>query len=232
MLLIHGAYHFGKKKVGARKDFCGACERESLSELWRSFDCLHLFWIPLLPMGRHERWACTLCNQDPRKRTKTRKGFKIAGLFVIAFVLIATFAADVDPKEAATIWAVRVAFALGFLGLLYSVLKKPPLVPEDERRQRVTPLSWTTCLYCRGPLSTEPNLHCPTCQIRVYTDERAVPPPEYRSIIARLTKSGEPLFRTASESDLAQLRKFKLPEPVITFYRHCEPAQVVENPKP
>jgi hypothetical protein len=229
MLLIHGAYHFGRRKIGVRKDFCGACEREGVSELWRSFDWLHLFWIPWLPLGRHERWICTLCNQDPRKRTRTRKGFKIAGLFVLAVMLVSMFTVEVDPKEAVTLWVGRIAVAVGFLGLLYSVLKKPPVVSEDERRHRVTPLSAVSCFYCRGPLVAEPNLHCPTCQIRVYTDERAVPPSEYRAIIHRLAGAGGELFRAASESDLAKLRALRLPESVVAFYRHCEPASVVEN---
>src|SRR6185369_10096979 len=176
MLLIHGQYHFGRRKVGARKDFCNACERECLSESWRSFDCFHLFWIPFIPLGHHERWRCTLCNQDPRKCYKTRKGFKIAGLFALAFILLITFAADVDPKEKGTIWGMRIVSGVGFLGLLYSVLKRPPSLSDDDRRKQVVALSTETCVYCRGPLTGQPHLHCPSCQVRICTDGRPTPP--------------------------------------------------------
>src|SRR5712671_2886084 len=117
MVIIHGQYHFGRRKVGARKDFCNACKRECLSELWRSFDCLHFFWIPLLPVGTHERWLCTLCNQNPRK-IQTRKGFKIAGLVASGLMLV-MFSFDRETKERGTIWGARLALAVGFLALLY-----------------------------------------------------------------------------------------------------------------
>jgi hypothetical protein len=65
---------------------------------------------------------------------------------------------------------------VGFLGLLYSVLKRPPPLSEDERRKQVVALSTDTCVYCHGPLTGQPHLHCPSCQVRIYMDGRAAPP--------------------------------------------------------
>ncbi|MGZ4962353.1 MAG: hypothetical protein ACXWKG_13760 [Limisphaerales bacterium] len=169
MIILHGKYHFGLRKIGARKDFCNACESESLTELWRSFDCGHIFWIPLLPLGSRERWLCTLCHKDPRARYKTGRMVQIAGLFVTAIFLAAMFIADWKPDEVRFMWGARAFFALALLGFLYSVFKRDPTVTEDERRNAVVPLSPDTCLYCHSTLATQPYIHCPTCQVRIYT---------------------------------------------------------------
>jgi hypothetical protein len=230
MLLIHGAYHFGRRRVGARNDFCNACERVALAELWRSFDCLHLFWIPLVPIGSRERWLCTLCKQDPRKNYTTRKGFKIAGLLVVALLLFCTFfTGDLDPKEKSGIWIMQVVLGLGFAGLLYSVLKKPPPLSVDERRARVVPLSMETCSYCHGPLRYQPQLHCPKCQIQVFNEPRTPPAPEYGPLVQRIREQAGEVFWPASEADLATLRRFGLPEPIIAFYGRFAPKTVIEN---
>src|SRR4051812_25501175 len=192
MFIVHGQYHFGRKKIGAQNDFCNACERECLSELWRSFDCFHLFWIPFLPLGRHERWRCTLCNQDPRKCYKTRKGFKIAGLIALAFVAVVMFAAKPDPKEKGVLWGVRIFASVGFVGLLYSVLKRPPAVSEDDRRKQVAPLSAQTCIYCRGPLTSEPYVNCASCQVRIYTTAPPAAPRYPEKEIEAVLSHGDP----------------------------------------
>lgn len=169
MIIFHGRYHFKLCKIGARKDFCNACERECLSELWRSFDCAHIFWIPLLPLGSRERWLCTLCHQEPRARYKTGKLFKVAGLFAAAVFFAAMWAAEWKPDEVKFMWGARVFFALAFVGFLYSLLKRKPRVTDDQRRKAVDPLGTIVCLYCGGVLVGEPHLHCPRCQVRIYT---------------------------------------------------------------
>jgi hypothetical protein len=171
VLIIHGKYRFGRRKIGARKDFCNACERECLSELWRSFDCGHLFWIPLLPLGFRERWLCTLCQRDPRARYRTGKAMLVAGMIAAAFFLAALSIYTPKPGEmdASSLWGTRIVSLLAFIGLLYAVLKPGPAVPEADRRKAVTPLSTRTCLYCRGPLTSQPHLRCPSCQVRIYT---------------------------------------------------------------
>ena len=171
MLIIHGKYRFGRRKIGARKDFCNACQRECLSELWRSFDCGHIFWIPLLPLGFRERWCCTLCHRIPRARYRTGKPMLVAGLIASAFFLAAMSMSKPKPGEmdANFLWGARIFFLLAFLGLLYFVLKRGPAVPEADRRKADVPLSTKRCIYCGGPLTGKPHLHCPACQVRICT---------------------------------------------------------------
>jgi hypothetical protein len=147
----------------------------------------------------------------------------------LATLLVSLFTIDVEEAGPAFMWGVRIAVALGFVALLYSVLKRPPAVSDDERRKTVVPLSSETCVYCKSALVSLPNLHCPICQIRIYTEERATPAAVYRPIVERIRGKMGGDFRPASESSLAALRRLRLPGPVIAFYGQYEPASTIEN---
>ena len=103
---------------------------------------------------------------------------KVAGLVASAIFLAAMIVTKPNPAEldAGFLWGLRIFFALVFLGLLYSVLKRNPVVTEDARRKAVVPLGINQCVYCKGPLQSQPHLHCPACQIRVYVE---IPPRTY-----------------------------------------------------
>lgn len=167
--ILFGTYRFGLKKIGVRKDFCNACKRECVAERWSSFNCGHIFGIPLLPLGPRKRWCCSLCGRDPRARYKTRKGFKIAGLFVLALILASVWFTRVTPEVQNTVWGGRIVLSILFLCLLYSVIKRPSLVSEEERRKAVVPLCADSCFYCGGSLASQPHLHCPSCQVQICT---------------------------------------------------------------
>lgn len=130
MLIIHGTYHFGKKKLETREDVCNSCERLRIIELWRSFNVFHIFWIPLIPLGSHSRWKCAVCHNDPHARYKTSKPMKIAGLFALAIFLVSLCSVEPKPDEVAFMWGARIVLSLAFLGLLYSVLKRTPVPSE------------------------------------------------------------------------------------------------------
>ena len=51
MILIHGVYHWRPTPVAFRNDYCIPCRAERTSIQVRTIDVLHLFWVPLLPLG-------------------------------------------------------------------------------------------------------------------------------------------------------------------------------------
>jgi len=172
MLLVYGKYHFGRTKVGVRNDYCNACEEECLAEQWRSFDCGHIYWIPLIPLGTHHRWYCAECRQDPRARYKTSfKSLKILGLVAVAILLLAFFLISPEGGDAAMILGMRIVLTLAFLGLLYWTFKGSSggnLLNQDKRLA-LAPLSANVCVYCGGELANDAYLHCPACDVRIHT---------------------------------------------------------------
>lgn len=249
-MIINGIHHFGAVKIGIRKDYCNYCERECVAEEWRSFDAWHLFWIPVIPLGRRRRWLCTLCNQDPRARYRTGTWMKVAGAVVLALLAWSSYSLPVEPGKAFGTWAVRILFTLGFFTVLLSLIPSQE-VTEADGRAGITPLDAEECFYCHGPLKPEPDLHCPACKIRVYTEmlppkladeiagkkddadeEPLLPPrpaPEFAAIFAELKAVCKGDFCSLDEKEIKLLSDLKFPEPVLSFYRGCCPEWQVAN---
>jgi hypothetical protein len=174
MVILFGTHRFSPKKIGVRKDFCGACERECIAEQWQSFDCGHIFFIPVLPLGTRARWRCSLCGKDPRARYATNRPLRIIGLFVLPLFFLPMLFVHSDhvtetPGEAYAPYIVAALFGLAWVYLLYATFFKRPGPSVDQRRGAVTPLSTEVCFYCHGELRNDPYCHCQTCGIRVYT---------------------------------------------------------------
>ena len=173
MIILYGTHRTGLKKIGARKDFCNACERECVGEQWRSFDLGHVFFIPILPLGTRERWRCSLCGKDPRARYTTSKPLRIIGLFVLPVFILPVFLVHDDtpptnPGEAYGPYVIAAGVAAVWVYLLYSTFfRRDSGPPEDQRRAAVVPLSTDSCPYCHGPLTGAPDYRCPSCDIRI-----------------------------------------------------------------
>jgi len=184
MLILFGTHRFNTKKVYARKDFCNACKSECLTEQFASFDCGHIFFIPLLPLGTRKRWRCSLCGKDPHARHETSKPLRIIGLFILPIFCTAPLAVVLDghmrkdPGDVQASYIMAAAFGAAWLYLVYlTFFKKSSGVSDEERRALVTPLATDICLYCRGPLATQPTCHCPACGVQFDAIPISSPPP-------------------------------------------------------
>lgn len=167
MLIHYGIHRFGLKKTGVRKDFCNACHGECIAELYESFDWGYIFYIPLVPLGRKQRWLCTLCHQNPRGRYTTGKFTRIISLFLLP-VLIYCFL-TMGGVSQSMLFICGVLF-VAWLSMLYKTIK-PKQEPNDaERRREIIPLSREACFYCKGLVSSDHNPHCSPCNISIYTD--------------------------------------------------------------
>lgn len=165
MLIIHGIYHWKPRRIAFRRDYCRSCEAERLSTLVRTFDVLHVFWIPVLPIGVWSRWFCTHCGERPHAATRTRRGFKIAGILAMALMTLASWAVPVDvPKEDAwLVWVMRIGFPLALVGLAVSAFRQPPEPRLKMHLAAVRPFEGWSCPLCGGHLLNIPEWHCVSC---------------------------------------------------------------------
>ena len=179
MTIIYGTHRFGLKKTGACNDFCNCCEKECLSEEWQSFNCGHVFFIPVLPLGTKKKWKCALCGNDPRGRYKTSKFMQVLGVIFLPImfapaVLIAwrrfvSPAPSGELEPMTSVYVVGGIFGAVWLSLVHSVFfAKKSSAKEDERRGAVVPLDTAKCHYCQGALSPGPEIRCVPCGVRVY----------------------------------------------------------------
>jgi hypothetical protein len=165
MLIIHGTYHWRPRRTAFRNDYCRSCEAERLSVLIRTFDVLHVFWIPLLPLGLWSRWFCTHCGSRPHAAVHTRRGFKIAGVLALALFALVVWAVPAQEvkDDAWIIWVLRPGLPLAAVALAVSTLRQPREPNFSQRLAAVTPYEGWDCPLCGGQLFNVPKWHCPNC---------------------------------------------------------------------
>ena len=168
MYLIHGVYHFRKRKIGLKKDFCNKCGNERVVELWRSFECGHLYGIPLLPTGWHSRWKCSRCGSKPDGRYRTGKGTLIAGAIALLSLLPILVLAAQGDEDAWVMRGMGIVFGIAGCVVMYIAFKRKP-IDESALRNSIVPFDVNDpCPDCGKPLNADPYLHCANCKILIY----------------------------------------------------------------
>ncbi len=166
MFVVSGIYSFFPEAVAFRNDFCLSCEDERLSLQIRSFDVVHIYWIPMIPLGFRKAWACRVCGNSPHDATKTRLGFKKAAVVVAGIGASVSWIAPAAGDESATVWIARLFLTLGFLAAIRWVTHHQPSVSLDEHLSHIEPYSAPSCPLCGNELFSMPERHCPGCGVR------------------------------------------------------------------
>jgi hypothetical protein len=166
MHIIAGVYHYRPRRLAFRNDYCLACGRPGRSVQSRTFDVLHIFWIPLLPLGLWKRWLCAACGREPHLYPGTRRSFKWAGLVVVLFFSAAFWAIPVDPDFFAGSWVIRIAGPLGAILILAHLLRTPRDPSLRQLLSTVPPASDTACPFCGVTLLiSSTGCACPLCGV-------------------------------------------------------------------
>ena len=131
-----------------RNDYCLSCEQVRVANQYRSFDVIHLYYIPLIPLGFRGHWFCTICGRNPRARTRTGKG-----VVIFLAVLVGLMAAGFYCFT----------FRYNFNPFLVRILKPP--IDLKAMLKTVPPLSTEVCFFCGCPLDS--NGYCSVCEIRL-----------------------------------------------------------------
>jgi hypothetical protein len=158
-MLIYGSYKFRPTVTGYRSDWCNVCKKEVVSYQYRHLYIGHIFWVPLLPLGRYKIWRCTQCKLDPRTRVQTSMGFYIGGIIALLLMLALLVFRDVS-QERTTQFGLIAACIVGIAALSFGLrrrLREPPISHE------VKPLAGSTCLLCHTPLPGGEEPICSNC---------------------------------------------------------------------
>jgi len=148
MFLILGINRFAPKRVGFRNDYCLSCKKGRLSEQVRFFAAIHLFWIPLVPLGFWKRWYCTFCGEDPHRQLGVRRSLKILGAIILALIALAGWLTPVGAEDYTVTWGLRIVATGLFLLSVWSVVthsKEPTL---KQRLAELNPMGFTDCPLC------------------------------------------------------------------------------------
>ncbi len=166
-MIIHGSYHWFPKTMAFRRDYCRNCEADSTSLLIRTLDVFHIFWIPLLPCGMWSRWFCSACGRRPHINTRTRKGYKIAGLVVLALMCLAFWFPGIQTEmELPVLWAFRLGLPVAMVALAVSLYRHGEQPHFKRRLAQVVPHTEPSCLLCGGILIIGTPSQCISCGVK------------------------------------------------------------------
>ena len=174
MLILHGTYHWWRKLVGYRSDYCLTCGAERVAFQHRTFDVHHIFWLPFVPLGLWKRWHCAVCGNDPHASQRTRTSLKWAGVAILVLMSVSGWAVSPSekPEDAAFIWGMRLGGPLATIWAIWATIKSPPDVNLKEKLRAIQPIVDVTCPVCKvALLPSEPAWQCPQCGIK----RRALP---------------------------------------------------------
>jgi len=166
LFIVYGVYHWMAKRVAFRNDFCLACGAARRAVQVRTLDVGHIFWIPILPAGFWKRWVCTVCGRDPHVTTKTRRGFKWAGLVILVIFAATFWIMPVEPDAVAVFWGLRIAGPVGVVLLLRHLLQTPKEPTLKARLATIQPAADTVCPFCGAQLLVlGSQCSCPVCGV-------------------------------------------------------------------
>jgi hypothetical protein len=153
------------KRVAFRNDYCLGCGEARRAVQVRTFDVGHIFWIPILPTGFWKRWVCTVCGRDPHVTTKTRRGFKWAGLAILVIFSVA-FWFPPEPDAVTVYRVLRIVTPVGAALLLRHLLRTPKEPTLKARLATIPPAADTVCPFCGAQLlMLGSQCSCPVCGV-------------------------------------------------------------------
>jgi hypothetical protein len=167
MFLIFGIKRFGHKKVGYGKDFCNSCQNEAVVERYRWFSWIHIFFIPLIPVGYYSHTRCTICTNDPNAKVRTPIWQKGIFLIVIAGLNWVLYQDGLLTNLSYGL-VIKLISMLMFIGCGYWIYKGRNEVSKKERRKQLTPVDQKTCIMCEGDIVVAKKTTCSRCKLEVF----------------------------------------------------------------
>jgi hypothetical protein len=155
-MLIHGTYCFAPRRHAYRNDYCLSCDAVRVAEQVKTLDFIHVYFIPLVPLGRRKHWKCSVCGNNPHERVKSTQGFKVLTAF--AFGLFAAFGWALailmmarGGGAPADLFGFIAVMTLCFIAALLWCRAKPTTNLKHQL-PHVPPLPADICIYCGGGL--------------------------------------------------------------------------------
>ena len=163
-MIIYGVYRWRPLNVAFRQDYCRSCAQGTLAVRQRTFNAIHLFWVPVLPLGWWSRWLCVRCGTDPHATVGTLRWVKIAVAVLLGLFNVGVW---LTPKGASS--NLEVLVYCGALLLFFAVAVRWAIVHEPERDfranlARMPPYEGWDCPLCGAELVRLASAYCPACK--------------------------------------------------------------------
>lgn len=166
MIVIYGFHRFRPRLLAFRNDYCLRCRAPKRSVQVRTFNFLHIFWIPLIPLGYGKRWVCATCRREPHVSRNKDRAVKWGYFAVLALFAFIFWSGPIPKDFVGGAWAIRIVTTLGAL-LVFVNLQRTPKDPKLKDMLATIPLATDTeCPLCKIPLLVGSQTYCPQCGVQ------------------------------------------------------------------
>ena len=163
MLLIHGVYKFLPRLVAYKECRCNHCEEVIHAEQRTAWYVLHLYWIPLLPLGRYSFWRCAECDHDPSERVRESVTLLVLGVICFSIFFLALLFPFIPDRDPEFIWIARVVLLALISYCAYQVRARRNTPAEVVAKHAYAS---DECRYCAEKLILfEHQQFCERCRI-------------------------------------------------------------------
>ncbi len=155
-MIVDGRYRFFPKRVACRNAWCSVCSAPRLAIGTRHLAVYHLFFVPLLPLGRKVEWRCRTCHLQVDFLQPVRGWIAGFGIWVgLGMILIG--------RGEPTITGVGLAMVGLFAWLRHRRRR------YEAGVNQVVPLAGDACPLCAGRLAPAARPYCEACEVDVLT---------------------------------------------------------------
>ena len=168
MHVHYGIYHFAAKRTAFRNDFCVRCDAERLAIHTTTLDVLHVYWVPLVPIGRIGRWHCLNCGHPVDRVRTSRRSIKVLLAIVLAIVALMLWleAAEAgDTSRVMSLWTIRLVVTLALLATIRWIAIGSDDVVRRAHLETIGPCRLVTCPACSVNLRPGSSWRCPQCDM-------------------------------------------------------------------
>ncbi len=163
-----GSYRVGNWKFAYRAGYCTVCEAETVAEGRRSIVVMHVYFVPLFPVGLHTAWMCPHCACDINSRRPTHPGTFYVGLACAAIMAaIGVAIAVVTGNQEAGSILVLVSAVMSAVLVYFMRINRYAEYRENVRR--VEPLIGDVCPVCGDRLQEGSPPRCLFCDVNILT---------------------------------------------------------------
>jgi hypothetical protein len=174
-MLLYGHYQFFPKRVACKRAWCTSCDRGVLAIGTRRILFLHLFFVPLLPVGTATRWICGHCHGDIDARRPVRSSIAgcgvLVGAFFILFAAACIFGALFLPKKDKFDWTDPLPFLILGLAMVSGFwwMRRRARRGYEASARQVEPLPGDVCPLCGQQVLLLGKARCETCDLDIIT---------------------------------------------------------------
>jgi hypothetical protein len=174
VLVIHGHYKFFPKRVACKNAWCTSCEDETLAVGTRRILLLHVFFIPLLPLGTTTTWICGHCQGDVDARRPVRSWIAgcgiMGGAFFVLLALAGILGAVLSEKRQLDLTDSLPFLVLGLVmigGFLWA--RRRAQRGYEAAAKQVEPLAGDACPLCGQQVLLLGKPRCEACDVDIIT---------------------------------------------------------------